>query len=122
MTTTGWQQLLLCITWVWPVMTIAHLSSAGSGDVGGAVFWGLVWCFCAVRLHAKGRWPFAPRTDPAPATLPETSAQRKERLGSWVERTRDPLDDPGVVDRIFKRVDELRVERAQKKSTGTSVP
>jgi hypothetical protein len=58
LTATQWQQLLLCITWVWPVMTISHYSSAGPGDVGGAVFWGLVCAFCGVRLHAKKRWPF----------------------------------------------------------------
>jgi hypothetical protein len=58
LTVTQWQQLLLCITWLWPVMTLTHFSTAGPGDIAGAVFWGIVWTFCGVRLQAKKRWPF----------------------------------------------------------------
>jgi len=58
LTVTSLQQLLLCITWIWPVMTIAHYNTASAGDIAAAVFWGIVCAFCGVRLHAKKRWPF----------------------------------------------------------------
>lgn len=52
-TITQWQQVLLCIAWIWPVMTIVHYDSTSRSDIGPAVFWALVWMLCAARLRAR---------------------------------------------------------------------
>lgn len=59
MTATRWQQLLFCISWVWPVAVVAHYDASDTGAIRGALFWGIVWLFCGLRLYSKRRWPFA---------------------------------------------------------------
>lgn len=113
MTASRWQQFLLCITWVWPVMTVVHSGSAGKGDLGGAIFWGLVWGFCAIRLQAKGHWPFPARNVVLENSTTRAMAEPEqratlERQREWMERTRDPIDSPEAVKDMFERVDELR--------------